>query len=175
MRARPTARAACGLYYLAELCEEFTSLTKRIIYWAILGVSFEHLLLLVLEPALPRLLVMGGLVAHGCYFQLLRSFPFMHPSSPAFLASALAAALSTYGWLRHFFGHYHRVTTVLGFMLLNAWLVPFAFFISLSVNESVLPGSSEPRPKRREGMLMALFNRAREHKDAITGGSKRVI
>lgn len=34
-------------------------------------------------------------------------------------------------WLRRRF--------VMGFMLANCWLVPFAFFITLSVNESVLP------------------------------------
>lgn len=100
------ARAACGLYYLAELCEEYTSLTKRVVYWAILAIEAEHALLLAFER-LPLQLVLFGMVAHGCYFQLLKSFPFLQLASPAFLLSCCAVVLSTYGWLRHFAADYH--------------------------------------------------------------------
>jgi hypothetical protein len=36
------------------------------------------------------------------------------------------------------------VEWVLGFMLVMLWIVPFAFFISLAANESILPGGAGP-------------------------------
>lgn len=159
-------------------------MTKRVVYWTILAIEAEHVLLLLFER-LPWYLVLFGMAAHGCYFQLLKSFPFMQLASPSFVLSCLAVCVSTYGWVRHFAADYHspmcaagtlspridgrcaahtsttltrlpRVVRtracrcvrarclysfVLGFMLWNCWLVPFAFFISLSVNEAVLPSA----------------------------------
>ena len=34
-----------------------------------------------------------------------------------------------------------QATHVLCFLLLNVWLLPFGFFLSLSINEAVLPDS----------------------------------
>ncbi|KAG8459442.1 hypothetical protein KFE25_013078 [Diacronema lutheri] len=176
---------ACGLYYLAELCEEYTSLTKRVVYWAILAIEAEHALLLAFER-LPLQLVLFGMVAHGCYFQLLKSFPFLQLASPAFLLSCCAVVLSTYGWLRHFAADYHSPAFVLGFMLMNAWLVPFAFFISLSVNEAVLPSAqhlaaphayTEPgarRGKAQSGVLSIFSFFQAKKEELMPGLTKRV-
>lgn len=50
---------ACGLYYLAELIEEYTRLTKKLILWTIRVVLVVHVLLLVADrlPLLPCLAV----------------------------------------------------------------------------------------------------------------------
>ncbi|KAJ1638106.1 transmembrane adaptor Erv26-domain-containing protein [Pavlovales sp. CCMP2436] len=176
---------ACGLYYLAELCEEYTSLTKRVIYWAIIAILIEHVLLLVFER-LPWQLVLLGMGSHCCYFQLLKSFPFLQLSSPAFLLSCVAVAVCTYGWVAHFASDYHSPAFVLGFLLANCWLVPFAFFISLSVNESVLPSNqhlgasqafSEPgarRGKTQSGIL-SVFDFFRSKKEELMPGLTKKV
>lgn len=55
---------------------------------------------------------------------------------------------------------------VLGFMLANCWLVPFAFFITLSVNESVLPS------QQALGAQQSLSN-VRARASRITEGAPR--
>ena len=45
---------ACGLYYLAELAEEHTSLTKRLMWAANVAVLAVHGACFVFEPQLPR-------------------------------------------------------------------------------------------------------------------------
>ena len=58
----------------------------------------------------------------------------------AFLTSLIALTCSHYFWLTHFLSHYHSTTHVLSFMLFAVWLVPFGFFVSLSINaQNFLP------------------------------------
>lgn len=128
---------ACGLYYLAELVEEHTSLTRRIMYGATSAVLISHLLF-VFEDV-PMLALAFSLAAHGCYFWLLQSYPFLSFSSPPFLSSLALFCVSNFLWISHFLSHFHQMMSVLCFMLWMVWLVPFGFFISLSANESTLP------------------------------------
>ncbi len=65
---------ACGLYYLAELAEEYAMLTRRIISFAILSVLVVHGLLFVMEPQLPPTAVGVGVLSHLSYVWLLQSF-----------------------------------------------------------------------------------------------------
>ena len=129
---------ACGLYYLAELVEEHTTLTKRLMYVCTYAVLAAHPLFYLFEQ-LPLLAVLCGGATHACYLWLLKTFPYLHPLSPPFIASLVGLVGSHYFWLSHFLSHYHSTTHVLCFLLFAVWLVPFGFFISLSANESTLP------------------------------------
>jgi hypothetical protein len=77
-----------------------------VVFWTILVLLGEHVLLLLFEP-LPKSLVLLGLCAHGCYFQLLKGFPFLQLLSANFLLSLAATIATTVGWLRHFASDYH--------------------------------------------------------------------
>ena len=76
------------------------------------------------------------------------------------------AGVSHFFWITHFLSHYHQLTQVLCFLLFAVWLVPFGFFISLSVNESTLPdrlassademySDGGARSRKRSGILAA--------------------
>ena len=132
---------ASGLYYMAELVEEHTVLTRRLISISTVAVLVVHVLFMLFE-SLPISALAVGMAAHGCYLWLLQSFPFVKMLSPAFLASSVLLVLSHVMWFQHFLSHFHQTTHVLCFLFLNVWLVPFGFFISLSANESILPGRS---------------------------------
>jgi len=133
---------ACGLYYLAELVEEHTAITRRIMYGVNVAILASHVLFL--SEGLPYSALAVGLGAHSSYMWLLQSFPFLSFASPPFLTSFALFCLSNFLWITHFLSHFHQLTHVLCFMLWMVWLVPFGFFISLSANESTLPngGSS---------------------------------
>jgi len=129
---------ASGMYYMAELVEEHTSLTRRIMLACNVLVLAVHVLFLIFE-SLPLSAVAVGLAAHACYFWMLQSFPFIQIKSPQFGASCGMLVATHYFWLTHFMNHFHSMMHVVCFFVLNVWLVPFGFFISLSVNESTLP------------------------------------
>ena len=65
--------AACGLYYLAELAEEYTALTKRLMYAATVVVLGTHALFFLLED-LPTVPLAFGALTHVCYLLLLHAW-----------------------------------------------------------------------------------------------------
>ncbi len=69
----PHTPTACGLYYAAELAEEYASATKKVIAWAVAIVMALHVALGFEKFPLP--LLAGGLACHGMYALLLRDFP----------------------------------------------------------------------------------------------------
>lgn len=137
---------ACGLYYLVELAEEYTTFTRKLIRVTILCQFVLHLLLWSYE-GFPFMQCFVGLASHTVYLLLLQSFPFIEPSSPQFILSCLMFLANNYFWFRFFqtdveLFYRYRVTPVpamASFYLLTVWLVPCAFFCSLTVNDSVLP------------------------------------
>ena len=157
---------ACGLYYLIELAEEYTLLTKRILRTTILVLLPLHLLLLIYErfPLIPCLI---GIVSHLAYLTLLTTFPTLSVTSTPFLVSAAMFVLDNYVWLSFFRSDHelfyrYRVApfpATSAFLLLMVWLIPIALFCSLSVNDAVLPGGpgTHPQPKRRRNVLVAAF------------------
>mmetsp|Transcript_36729 Transcript_36729/g.50990 ORF Transcript_36729/g.50990 Transcript_36729/m.50990 type:complete len:210 (+) Transcript_36729:233-862(+) len=170
---------ATGLYYLAELVEEYTMLTKKCITYAIYAVVGIHVALLVVDR-LPLVCILCGIGSHAMYYTLLKKFPFIELASTSFICSVLALIVSHYVWIQHFI-HGSRVSIefVMGFFLICVWLVPFAFFISLAANESVLPMSASTSQstdhgstsghtgKRSRGTLLSLMNFIRSTSDQV--------
>ena len=130
---------ASGLYYLAELAEEHASTARRMLKAALAAVLATHALMLPLEPQLPPTAVAISAAAHLAYAWLLADFPTLRIASLPFLLSLLLLLASHAAWGRHFLAHYHQSTHVFCFFVLNVWLVPFGFFVSLSTNERTLP------------------------------------
>jgi len=174
---------ACGLYYLAELAEEYTSLTKRLMWGATIAVLTCHVLFFFFED-LPKLPLGVGVGAHVCYLFLLRGFPFLRLLSPAFLVSLVMLGVSNLLWAQHFTAHYHQLTHVLCFFVFNVWLVPFGFFVALSVNEAVLPDrqaagadqaySEGGRTKAVSGIKSAFSYVQEKKEDLMPSTAKRV-
>ena len=115
---------AAGLFYLAEIVEEYTVLTARIIKYMLI-VSLQILELepihemkfqpelvkrscffpfqgttvifigLLLFEDLPLSMVLLGLVGNIAYFFVLQNFPYFEISSPSFLVSIGKCSVST--------------------------------------------------------------------------------
>lgn len=174
---------ACGLYYLAELAEEYTVLTRRLMKLSITAVLVVHVLMLVLEQ-LPYAALAVGFATHLCYAWLMLDFPFIRVLSPAFLVSFAMLVASHYLWASHFLAHFHKTAPVVCFFIFNVWLVPFGFFVSLSVNESTLPDrqasaaedvySEGGRTKQRSGILSMFSFFQHKRDDMVPAMGKRV-
>ncbi|XP_033016989.1 protein TEX261 isoform X3 [Lacerta agilis] len=87
-----TLGIAAGLYYLAELIEEYTVATSRIIKYMI-WFSTAVLVGLYLFEHFPGLMVGVGLFTNLVYFGLLQTFPFIMLTSPNFILSCGACLL----------------------------------------------------------------------------------
>jgi len=140
---------ASGLYYLVELAEEYTVLTKRIITNIIYAELCLHVLLWGYEGMwfLPNFV---GFLSHLTYLFLLQKFPYIEPASPRFLVALAMFAGDNFVWYTSFHADpefFYRysvgpMAATLFFYFLAVWLVPLGFFVSLTVNDSVLPNSN---------------------------------
>lgn len=131
---------ATGLYYIAEMVEEYTRLTRKVLDWSI-KISIALNVALLVVDRLPFLCIAVSIVSQLAYTTLLKRFPFIEVSSVEFIGSLGMLALNHFVWMRHFRAAvvHHSMEYLLGFFLMVVWIVPFGFFISLAANESVLP------------------------------------
>ena len=77
---------------------------------------------------------------------MLSSFPFFSVSSPPFILSVVMVFVNHYLAFSYFGENYYPFSEVMAYFTVCMWLVPFAFFVSLSANENVLPTFNETRP-----------------------------
>merc|ERR1711899_654937 len=153
-----TLAIAAGLYYLAELVEEYTVYTAKVIKVLTLH-TFGIYICLFLFEELTTTMILLGIAAQISHLFLLQNFPFFNLTSPSFLASSALVIVNHY-LAFNFFGENY-----------------FAFSVSLSANENVLPTTSERKPllqdendvvsnyfmkkEKRKGLL-AVFNGLKE-------------
>ena len=86
---------AAGLYYLAELVEEYTVMTKRVIKYLILIVSCVYIGLIVFE-GMPWRMTLTGLVSTLLYTTLLPNFPDIDLMSPSFILTLILVFVNHY-------------------------------------------------------------------------------
>ncbi|KAH9388568.1 hypothetical protein TYRP_007909 [Tyrophagus putrescentiae] len=149
---------AAGLYYLAELVEEFTVTSAKVIRclnWFVIGVY----VCLFLFENLPNYLIIIGLASHLNHIFILKSFPFFKLTSLSFIGFIVLLIANHYLTFSYFANVYAHFTQ--------------SFFVSLGANDNVLPSyilSSDDsdlishyfsRKGKRSGLL-SFFNFAKE-------------
>lgn len=174
---------AAGLYYIAELIEEYTLLTKRIVTWISEGTLLVHALLLFWDR-LPLLPVCTSAGAHIAYLQLLKRFPFFRLSSWEGVSSILLLVAANVGWGRYFWHTWHSLEYIFGFLLMTTWLNPILLILSLAANEQTLPGgggepygssgSGQPKGKASRGLVLSLVAWLKHKRDDVLPGVDRM-
>jgi len=180
-----------GLYYLAEIVEEYTVLTKKIIKYTTFIVIGIHVLILIWEDTFPWTYILTGILAHIAYLLLLKDFPFIELTNPFFILAAVAVLADHCLWFMYFNMNYMEFEEVIAFFTICVWLVPFLYFISLSANENTLPygiisSSGEevttedftyPLGSRKRGKrasrFLVLLNFLKRKKDSLFPSSNR--
>ncbi|CAO3590056.1 unnamed protein product [Absidia cylindrospora] len=152
---------ACGLYYLAELVEEYTVYTKKVIKAMTFVVVAIHILLCVFD-CLPVLQLLFSIMCHGVYSLNLKTFPFIQLSSVPFISSCVLVFADHFLWFKYFTKYYRPFMDIASFFGVCVWLVPFTYFISLSANDNALP-LSDPNAadtipnQQKKGLFKTLF------------------
>lgn len=168
-----TVSIAAGLYYLAELVEEYTVTAKKVITWLVIGTVALYVVFIFTER-FPWTMVLCGLGAQALHAVILKSFPYVRFLSPSFLGAVVLLLVNHYLAFIYFQQQYHPFAEVMAYFTLALWLVPFGLFVSLSANDNVLPTTSEKTPllnndivtnyfsSRKKLGLLSLFNYAKE-------------
>lgn len=174
---------ATGLYYIAELIEEHTRLTKNIIKISIQVTLFLHLLVLLFDR-LPLMWIATGVAAQMSYWRLLKHFPFIPLTDVDFLISLGLLAVNQAGWMYYFYHTHHTIEYILSFFELMVWVVPFTILLSLAAYDPSLTlpevdphrgwdhAAPEPGAPRRGGkgtrsLLLVAFDALRRKKDEV--------
>nr|XP_033809199.1 protein TEX261 isoform X4 [Geotrypetes seraphini] len=106
-----------------------------------IGFSTAVLVCLYFFEKFPSVMVGMGLFTNLVYFGLLRTFPFIMLTSPNFILSCALVVVNHYLAFQYFAEEYYPFSEVLAYFTFCLWLVPFAFFVSLSAGENVLPST----------------------------------
>lgn len=85
--------AVAGLYYLAELAEEYTTSAKRCILFMISFTIFVYLMLIFFEDFSWSILLCG-LLAQGFHFSIMSNFPFIQLVSAPFIGSLVMLVIN---------------------------------------------------------------------------------
>lgn len=136
-----------ALYLLAELAEEYPtqagSILKNMLLPLVCGL---HLLLWI--DGLPFLETFLGLASHGVYYLMLKHYPLLKLNSYEAPLALFMFCLSHYFWFIFFTDPMNYdlpgrdLLHLVGFFVVLVWAVPFALFVSLTISDNVLPGSS---------------------------------
>ncbi|CAG9574885.1 unnamed protein product [Danaus chrysippus] len=137
-----TLAIAAGLFYLAELVEEYTVTAKYIISWTIIATAAIHIGLIIFED-IPLYFNALGLFQQLLHGLLLRDFPVVKVMSLSFITGVASLILHHYLAFKYFGEVYYSFSEVLAYFTLCLWVVPFALFVSLSANDNVLPTTGE--------------------------------
>ncbi|XP_052899367.1 protein TEX261 isoform X2 [Anopheles moucheti] len=162
-----TVSIAAGLYYLAELVEEYTVMAKKVISWMV-GVTATLYVIFIFTENFSWTMLLCGLGAQILHGLILTDFPYVRFLSPAFISAVLLLVANHYLAFVYFQLQYHTFTEVLAYFTLCLWLVPFALFVSLSANDNVLPTSGNDDvvtnyfSSRKKMGLLSLFSYAKE-------------
>ena len=132
---------ACGLYCAAEVAEEYSALSKKLLKYLLLVVFSFHLLFLLAGVNFFTIAV--STACHLVYSCLLTSFPFVDPLSVPAIASIIAVGVAHYVWFQYFYANFTPIFQVTGFFLVMIWAVPLGFFVSLSMGDDALPVGSQ--------------------------------
>lgn len=149
---------AAGLYYLAEIVEEYTVASKKVIWWMSV-ISLVIYVCFILFEEFPISMNACGILAHLTHLLILNSFPVVVLSSPQFLLAIIMLVVNHYLAFSYFGSVYHPFSEVIGYFTLCLWLVPFALFVSLSANENVLPTHAETTPLLNNDVVSNYFSR----------------
>ncbi|XP_034105155.1 protein TEX261 [Drosophila nasuta] len=183
-----TLSLVAGLYYLAELAEEYTTPARRFILFMISFTIMVYIMFIFFED-FPWTMLLCGLTAQGFHFSIMTDFPFIRLLSVPFIGSLAMLVINHVLAFQYFTTVYVPFTQVLAYFTICMWMVPFALFVSVSANDNVLPttiGSNERRlgsnnpdvvsnyfSRNKKMGLLSLFNYMKE--TLLPGRSKKTF
>ena len=149
-----TISVAAGMYYVAELIEEYLTAAKRMIRYILITVTSCNIFLTVFETQFTWTVCSIGILSNIMYFFILSGFPVIDFLSPTFLFSVILLIMHHYFAFTFFSNHYFPFAEILAYFTIFVWLLPLCFVLSLTANDYVLPQYTEPQRNRYDDDAM---------------------
>lgn len=127
-----------GLYLLAEITEEYPTMTCKVLKYLAACLSLIQVVLWI--DGLPHLPCIVQLLAYGAYVSTLQNFPYVQFVSIQMISSLILFLVTNGLWLHSMINSTVDAVSTLGFFLVVVWALPCGMFISLSANDFMLPG-----------------------------------
>lgn len=117
-----------------------------------------YLLLFLLED-LPYSMIIFGLIGQVIHLRILDNFPFIDFASVNFISGLLVLIINHYLAFSFFSNQFYPFSHVLGYFTIM-WLIPFAYLISLSANDRILPtvDRNTGLPKEDSDLISSYFS-----------------
>lgn len=103
--------SAAGLYYIAELVEEYTVIAKKTISWLVLVVTSVYVLFIFFDD-LPWSIVLCGLAAQATHGLIMANFPYVKFASIPFIGSVTLLLVNHYLAFDYFTQNYFNFSEV---------------------------------------------------------------
>lgn len=113
---------AAGLYYIAELVEEYTVIAKKVISTLVLVVTATYVLFLFFDD-LPWSMVICGLVAQAMHAIILTDFPYVKLMSFQFIGAIILLVLNHYFAFNYFQQNYFSFSEVIPFEFIEKYFL----------------------------------------------------
>lgn len=129
---------SAGLYLLAEITEEYPTMTLKVLKY--MTGSLVSMQLLLWVDGLPWIPCCVQLIAYAAYASTLTTFPYVQIMSVSTISSFILFLVTNGVWLYFLLKSSADAISTLGFFLVIVWALPCGLFISLSSNDFMLPG-----------------------------------
>lgn len=103
--------SAAGLYYLAELVEEYTVAAKKTITVLILATTLIFVLFIFFDR-LPWSMVLCGLLAQLCHIIIMNSFPYVQFTSISFMGACVMLVVNHWLAFTYFSSNWYQFSEV---------------------------------------------------------------
>lgn len=157
-----TFSIGAGLFYLAEIVEEYAYVAKKYLNLLIIIDTFFAIGLIIFED-LPILIVGLCIACNFLYFVSIRTFPVIEIFSPAFICSIILFVFHNYYAFNHFSSNYYQFSEVLCYMTLFCWFIPIILLCSCSANDNVLPTTSVHQKKNEDVVSNYFSNKNKKY------------
>eukprot|EP00040_Diaphanoeca_grandis_P027179 m.154111 g.154111 ORF g.154111 m.154111 type:complete len:161 (+) comp30869_c0_seq2:298-780(+) len=131
---------AAGLFYIAEQIEEYSVIAKKVLHATFYATICLNIIV-GLFTTIPLSVTATALIAHGAYYVMLQGFPYLDVDWK-FGASLCLTVFHNFLTFRHFANERYPFDEITAYFTVCVWLMPFGLFVSLSVNDFVLPSIS---------------------------------
>eukprot|EP00758_Cryptobia_borreli_P009996 Tbor_TRINITY_DN5528_c2_g5::TRINITY_DN5528_c2_g5_i1::g.13111::m.13111 len=139
-----TILALCaGVFYLADLCEEFSIATRRVLK-IINYITSLCIVLLCFIDQFTWWRCLFSLLIRVLYHSILasRNFPYIRLTAPIPMLSIAGFVIDCVMWYYFLLMEYppFPIMSIMSFMLCVCWAIPLGLFVVLQVEEAQLPG-----------------------------------
>ncbi|XP_020716697.1 protein TEX261 isoform X2 [Ceratitis capitata] len=157
---------AAGLYYMAEIVEEYTQAASKLIRMMISATVFVYIMFIFFDN-LPWKMILCGFAAQIFHAIIMSNFPFIRLLSFPFVGAVVFLVINHILAFQFFTSFYYPFMQVLAYFTICLWMVPISLFVSLNANDNVLPTTGQDvvtnyfNRGKKQGLL-SLFSYAKD-------------